>query len=165
MVLRFLGNTSQHKFLGLERDIVLNRLTSAEIRSRYLRDLSGPDMAQWLDDAFVTLDQKEEHLNREQESAQGEVNEIASINAEYQLERRGRVKSVADKLKKALDDCLPQYKILTFQTGFFVDGYTTQEEKDALVKKFAVLDARAGEFEKKAEAALNLLDSLSKLAE
>lgn len=162
MVLRFLGTATQDKYFGFERDIVLNRMTPAEIRNRYLRDLSGPDMAQWLDDAMATLDLKEEHLKREQDSAQEKLREIANINAEYAIERKERAASVAENLKKALSDCVSQYDVMTFQTGIFIDSYTTQEEREALIRRFTLLREKTKLFKEKLSAVLRLLDELKK---
>lgn len=160
MVLRSLGSATQYKYFGFERDIVLNRMTPAEIRNRYLRDLSGPDMAQWLDDAMVTLDLKEEHLKREQNSAREKLKEIANINAEYVIERKERAASIADNLRKALFDCISQYEVLTFQTGFFIESYTTQEEREALKQRFTLLRQKTSSFKEKVSTALRLLDEL-----
>ena len=121
MVLQSVFNATGAQYFGLERDIVLNRMTPAEIRERYLRDLSGPDMIQWLDDSFVTLKQKEQHLWQELESAKAKVKEIAAINPEYPAERKQRAGVALADLRKSLADCLSQYEVLAFQGGFFVD--------------------------------------------
>lgn len=165
MVLRSLSNASQYRYFGLERDIVLNRMTPAEIRERYLRDLSGPDMAQWLDDAFVTLDLKEEYLKREHDAGQEKLKEIASINAEYRIERKERAEAVRQKLKKAIDDCVSQYEVLTFQTRFFFDSYTTHEEREALGERFTFVRKKIRAFKEKLPESFKLLDELKKLGE
>jgi uncharacterized coiled-coil DUF342 family protein len=165
MFLRFLGNASQHQFFRLERDIVLNKMTPVEIRTRYLRDLSGPDMAQWLDEALAALDLKEELLLREQESAKQKVKEIAGSNAEYRTERNERAATGVNQLKKAISDCLSQYDILTLQSEFFVEGYKTREEREALKQRLAALTERSGKFKNKVMMALELLDSLRKVVD
>jgi hypothetical protein len=165
MILRSLGKSNQHRYFGLERDIVLNRMTPAEIRERYLRDLSGPDMAQWLDDAFVTVDSREEHLNRERDSAQEKLKDIAAINAEYRVERKERAEAVAQGLRKAIDDCMSQYDVLTFQTVFFAGSYKTQEENEALEQRFKLLKVKIGVFKEKVSEALKVCDQAMKLIE
>jgi hypothetical protein len=164
MILRSLGTANQHRYLGLERDIVLNRMAPAEIRDRYLRDLSGPDMAQWLDDAFVSLDLKEEHLKRERDSAREKLTEITGINAEYRAERKPRAVAVAEKLRGAIHDCMSQYDVLTFQTEFFVDSYKTQEENEALKERFKLLKERHGAFKEKVSETLKVYDELTKIS-
>ena len=165
LLLRFLADASQQKYFGLERDIVLNRMTPAEIRERYLRDLSGPDMAQWLDDALATLEARENHLQREYEAAQGKLREITSINSEYRAERKERAKSAASNLRKAIDDCISHYQVLTFQTEIFVGSYKTPEENEALKQRLKLWTERFDAFVSRKSSVLALLGELEKMAE
>jgi cell fate (sporulation/competence/biofilm development) regulator YlbF (YheA/YmcA/DUF963 family) len=149
----------------LERDIVLNRLTSAEIRSRYLQDLSGPDMVQWLDEALVALGEKEERLRGAQDSARQKLAEIAQISVEYGAERRERAKPAVADLKRTMEDCLSHYELLTSQTGMFTKTYRTKEETDALEKKIDLVTEKLMAFREKKTELLALLDELGKIAE
>ncbi len=160
--LRSISDSLTHKYFRLERDIVLNRLTPTEIRSRYLHDLSGPDMAQWLDDALTTLGEKDERLRSAQDSAQQKLAEIAKISAEYGAERRERAKSAAADLTRTMEDCLSQYELLTSQTIMFTKSYTTKEETDALKEKSDVVAKKFNEFKEKKAERLALYDELKK---
>jgi hypothetical protein len=164
MIARSVRNATQQQHFGLERDIVLNRMTPEEIREKYLRDLSGPDMAQWLDEALMTLDRKEEHLHGELDLARGKVKEISAISTAYQAERKERATLAINNLRKALQDCAYQYQMLTFQTDFFVKSYKTQEENEALRKRFTAWAEKYRAFEPKAAETTKVLDELTKLA-
>jgi hypothetical protein len=165
MVLRSLGDAIQSQYFGLERDIVLNRMAPSEISDRYLRDLSGPDMAQWLDDSLVTLDRKEEHLQLETKSAQEKLKEISQIRVEYGTERKQRAETAILRLRKALDDCLSQYDALTFQADFFLNTYKTQEENVALRERFTILKEKFLAYKERASETLNVLDELAKITQ
>jgi len=163
MIARSIGNATQQQYFGLERDIVLNRMTPEEIRERYLRDLSGPDMAQWLDEAVITLDRKEEHLQQELDSAQGKVKEISAISVAYPAERKERAALAINRLRKALEDCVYEYDVLSFQTDFFVKSYKTPEENEALNRRFTAWAEKYRAFRLKAAEATRVLAELTKI--
>jgi len=163
-ILRSIGNATGAQYFGLERDIVLNRMAPAEIRERYLRDLSGPDMAQWLDESFIALDHKEAFLGQELESARNKLKEISSISTDYQAERKQRAGVVIGRLRKALEDCISQYQVLTFQGKLFLNTYNTQDEKVALRGRFAVLDDKFERFQLTVAGASSLLKELENLS-
>lgn len=62
VVYRVIQSAGRYPYLGLELAIVLNRLSTSQIRQRYLSELSGPDMAQWLHGVFESLEQAEAKL-------------------------------------------------------------------------------------------------------
>jgi hypothetical protein len=161
---RNVANASRQKYFGLERDIVLNRMTSSEIRERYLRDLSGPDMAQWLDDALAKLEAKERELESEQERAEGRVKEIVAIDPGYRAERRERAKAASGGLDRAIDEYLSQCKVLTFQTEVFVSNYMTADEIKALRQRFEILKTRTATLAERLESARAVLINLKELA-
>jgi hypothetical protein len=163
--LRSIINSPTHRYFRLERDIVLNRLTPTEIRSRYLHDLSGPDMVQWLDDALTTLGEKEERLQSAQDSAQQKLAEIAKISGEYGAERRERARAAAADLTRTMEDCLSQHELLTSQTKMFIKTYRTKEETEALTAKGDLVTKRFNEFKEKKAERLTLFDELKKILE
>jgi len=166
MFLRSIGSVTRHKYFGLERDIVLNQMTPAEIRSKYLSEFTGPDMVQWLDDALAGLDAREDRLRRAQDSALDQSKEIAKINVEYRAERRERVQPIIKELAEAMGECLSHHTLLHTQMRLFITGYVTNEEAGALRVKFLDYDRRFKEFVKKRnERFLPLIEELTKLGD
>jgi hypothetical protein len=165
LIHRNFSDASRQKHFGLERDIVLNRMTSSEIRERYLCDLSGPDMAQWLDDALARLEAKEKQLEGERDWAQKSVGEIAAIDSGYRVERKTRAKSAAERLDRAIDGYISQCKALTFQTEVFVNSYMTDDEIKALRERFEVLKTRTRTLTERVESSRAVLSDLAKLME
>ncbi|HEV2196094.1 MAG TPA: hypothetical protein VGR55_10965 [Candidatus Acidoferrum sp.] len=163
MILRSIASAVQQKFFALERDIVLNNMTAAEIRERYLWDLSGPDMAQWLDESLVALERKEDRLQHELDSSQAKIKEISGISKDYLAERKERATQTTEKLRKALLECLYQYDVLTFQSDVFVQSYRTPEENEALGKRLKGLREKHDKFKVTADNTMKVLDQLGEI--
>lgn len=163
LIWKSISSANLHRYFGLERDIVLNSMTSAEIRDRYLSELTGPDMAQWLDDALNVLDKKRSDFDRELASSEEKLRQIQNISTEYPIERKARAKETLANLETVLDECLNQLSLLNFQSDFFISGYRTQEENNALHERFKVLREKTHAFREKVEPALRLRSELKKL--
>jgi len=165
IILRTLAEFTTNKYFGLERDIVLNRLTAADIMTRYLRDLSGPDMVQWFDDTFELLDVKQDQLERKVSKAKAKAIEISAINRDYVAERKERAATPIFELRRAIVDCIAIFDILNFQTEFFIKIYRTPEEDDALKQKFGSTSERLKRFNSQAHAAFEVLTELTAISE
>jgi hypothetical protein len=163
LILDSLADATREKFFGLERDIVLNRMTAAEITNRYLRDFTGPTMAQWFSDALATLESRERQLQQVQDSARDKLNEITKIDAQYHTERKERARQLIEGLRKAITDCISQFDALVAQSEFFAESYKTEEETQVFKQKISHLKERHGTFKEKASVAYSLMEQLDQI--
>jgi hypothetical protein len=86
-------------YLGLERDLVLEQLPTAEIRSRFVDKAMGTDVREWLNDQEHIHDSKVRQLRDLWKSVTADTEGIDAIREDYQIERAGR----ASKLRTEFD--------------------------------------------------------------
>ncbi len=91
------------------------------------------------------------------------MKEISAISVDYPAERKERAALAINRLRKALEDCVYQYDVLSFQTNFFVQSHKTPEENEALNKRFTAWAKKYTAFRPKAAEATKVLAELTKI--
>jgi hypothetical protein len=112
---RGLEDVSRGIYRDLERDIVLEELTPAEIKSRFIAYALGVSIADWFKGVHMQLDESHSKLKALVQSTELRLREIDSISAVYGLERKGRASAL-----------LKEFNAGTEEYGLALRGYVTQ---------------------------------------
>ncbi len=93
------NSESRGIFLALERDIVLENFSPSEIRERFMRDIFGHSVGDWLETVFQKRRESIVRMIALTESMMPHVEEIEALDTNFPIERAGR----AERLKAELD--------------------------------------------------------------
>jgi len=99
---RGLYSQSRTIYLELERDIVMEKLPIEIIRRRFILEVIGPEIADWLTSATDDLERNQKEFQGLLELTETACGEIENIDAGYPLEREGRANEVSAKLAGGL---------------------------------------------------------------
>jgi hypothetical protein len=145
-------------FLNLEQSIVVENLSPAEIRTRFVTELLGPEVGEWLQEITKGLALAGEKLLDAVNSYNQQIRDIEQISEDYSLERRGRAQKLVTQItrvgtehKAAVDRCafeLKQYLglVLSDEESRLLDSVVKQLDettKHATLHKCAVHDTLA----------------------
>jgi len=96
---RFLQSASREIYLQLERDIVLDDLSTEEIKRRFILQSLGPSISDWINGLAQELKEVSQKVQRMQESALCRIPEIEALDEAYAHERVGRAIEVKNNLR------------------------------------------------------------------
>lgn len=99
---RGLYSLSRSIYLELERDIVLERLPIDVIKRRFILEVVGPRIADWLRSVTHDLERNQQAFQDLLKSAEASCVEIENIDPAYRLEREGRSTELSTKLADGL---------------------------------------------------------------
>lgn len=110
-----LRSLSRSQFLALEGDIILANLSPDDIRGRFIREVLGPSVGDWLE----SLDQIRRGIRPKitelTNNLKPRVDEIEAIDPKYSHERSARAQTLLDELNKGLSAQLEEVRRLAFQ--------------------------------------------------
>jgi len=125
---RTLDAASQHAYQSLERAILVENLSAAEIRSRFVEQLLGSGVRDWLREITNGLKSEEETLERTVESIKKRVPEIEAIDAGNVGERELKGKELARQLVAAIEKRKASIQRYQFQLAeYFGSGHSGSE--------------------------------------
>jgi hypothetical protein len=99
-------------YLSLERAALVENLDSQEIKARFVTQLWGPEIGEWLRSMGPRLVEADSKLRQATTTAKQRLAEIELIDEKYAMERSGRAKEATEELntqmsehKSALEKC------------------------------------------------------------
>lgn len=92
LLFRGLSSTSRGVFLALERDVVLYGLKGSELKARYIRDVLGTSVADWLEELDQKRRQNMSEMRSLLNSLEPKAAEIESLDSSLHHERSGRAR-------------------------------------------------------------------------
>jgi hypothetical protein len=153
----------KNAYLALERAILVEKLSPSEIRTRFITQLLGTDVGDWLKTIEDGIAKANENLRKVTESINERFAEITAIDSQYRLERRGRAEKLVTEVAAAAAEHQSALQKCFFQMSEYTRFILTAEEQEMLKNmlgrwKAAVEDATAHK-----NAATELLKKLTPL--
>lgn len=102
-------------YLVLERSIVIENLSVAEIKSRFVTQLLGTEVAVWLEGIRSELERADAKLREAIQSVCRRVPDVEAVDESYPLERRGRAEELLRELESAVSECGASHEKGIFQ--------------------------------------------------
>jgi len=124
------GHRSAH--LALERAVVVEGLSASEIKSRFIAQLLGAEVAVWLEGIRAGFEQADIRLRETVQSVSGRVPDVESVDKNYALERRGRAEELVRELQSAISEYSASYEKGLFQLGEYAKLPIASAEKSLL---------------------------------
>jgi hypothetical protein len=116
---RIVQSGQNDAYLSLERAILAENLTPSDIRTRFVTELLGDAVGDWMKAIGVAIAQANENLGKVTETIRERLPEIGAIDSQYGLERRGR----AEKLLKELAAAMDQHRSAMEKSIFHMEEY------------------------------------------
>jgi len=91
-------------YLSLERAVLVENLDSQEIRARFVTQLLGPEIGEWLRGMGRRLVEADGKLKQATATARQQLAEIETIDERYEMERAGRAKKAAEDLNTQMSE-------------------------------------------------------------
>jgi hypothetical protein len=132
LILRGLLRASQGTYELLERDILLQRLDSREISTRFTSYTLGAETTAWLDELLAGLKEENEALAKQREDSRGNLSEIEKIDPQYSVERKARTKKVVADLSQGIQRHKAHLLQMQLRMDAFFTIHKTTKEHEAL---------------------------------
>jgi hypothetical protein len=142
---RALNIGEQSAYAALERAIVVENLDPSEIRTRYVTQLLGPEVGEWLKSISSGMTEANEQLRRTTRAFNDRLAEIQAIDSQYSLERSGRAERLAKELSIASrehQDAMAKFSAQLLEYARFI---FPKEETDLLKAVVSQLEASVEE--------------------
>lgn len=98
---RFVGLLSGHRLEELERRIVLENLSSVDIRNLYVREFLGPTIQEWIAETERELKRIHDELELRSKEAEQSFSDLASVDRTMTYEISGRKEAICKSLSVA----------------------------------------------------------------
>ena len=92
----------KNAYRQLERDVVLEQLGVGEIKARFIAQILGSSVGEWLRSLDEQYSQSEKRTERLAESFNDRISEIEQIPVTFFLERQGRAKKLLEEYSSAV---------------------------------------------------------------
>jgi hypothetical protein len=99
---RFLNKHPRSVYYELERAILLENLTPAEIKHRFITHLLGPSLGEWVSSFNDDVEKAVESLKVTVDSIERRAADVETIESKFKIERGGRAKILFDELVEAV---------------------------------------------------------------
>ncbi len=91
-------------YLSLERAVLVENLDPQEIRARFVTELWGPEIGEWLRGMGSRLVEADGKLKQATSAAKQQLAEIEMIDERYAMERSGRAKKATEELNALMKE-------------------------------------------------------------
>lgn len=129
---RTLNSSSRYAYQSLERAILVENLTAAEIRSRFMEQILGAGVRDWLREIVDGLKRAEEGLEKTVDSIKERIPEIEGIDAKNVEERKRKVAELSSQLVAAIDKRKESIKQDQFRLAEYFSSGNTGADMDIL---------------------------------
>jgi len=119
-------------YLALERAIVVENLDPSEIRTRFVTQLFGSEVGEWMKGIVSRLAEVSEKMKRTTSMFDSRFAEIEAIDGQYSLERRGRAEKLAKELADAANEHKEAVGKVALQLKEYVRFALSREERELL---------------------------------
>jgi len=162
---RGLATPSRNVHKQLERDILLERLGPDEIRSRFISQVLGDDVAKWLKELGEQMRQSMRKTKELAAILQSGLEEIEGIDSTYSLERRGRANCLLKNLRSEMAEQLRVLIAVVLQLREFSRIHSTAKEIQVVEHFIDQLRGEAEDLKAEGEKLGQLRKKLEAIAE
>lgn len=160
LLYRLLIDATQGSYDVLERDIILQKLTPAEIKSRFERQILGRDIIDWLDDLLKTVETADQELKAAFDSVNEKMQDVRQIDPANPAERAARAKPSLDEMIAALTQNASKHEQIHFKMKLFLEEYKGDRGYEILTRWVEQLKSRTGKTKEILDAAGPLVTEL-----
>jgi hypothetical protein len=156
---RFIQLAPRVAYEALERAIVVENLTPSEIKSRFITQLLGADVKDWLQEIRGEVENSSAKLISSVNLITQQTEEIQAIDSQYVLERRGRAQKLLEQLEIAVGERKAVLGQFQFKLSEYSKLYIPASERSILKELLAELRGEWLETEKESVARTTALNA------
>jgi hypothetical protein len=152
-------------YLSLERAALVENLDSQEIRARFVTQLWGQEIGEWLRGTGTRLAEADSKLRQATATAKQQLAEIEMIEEKYAIERSGRAKKATEELNTRRNEykLALERQMLEFNEYVSVAAGATEDEIEMLQSAASQIHISAPEWREHAAEAKTVAASLERL--
>jgi len=162
LLFRVLYQARHAAFQNLERAIVVEDLAPIEIRLRFVTQLLGTSIADWMVGSIDGIKRADAKLRACAVSVRERLPDVESVDAQYALERKGRAKKLFDELQAAIAEHQSSFEQFKFQLREYGKVARSAEDEAMLKKMTTDLQAWLTEVKANSEFTADLIKTLAK---
>lgn len=164
LFVRGVRSSSRAVFQALELDIVLENLSPAQIRARYVREVLGPSIADWLEGLDSKRRSATARLRDLMNGLGSKVEAIEAIDTGYTQERSGRARALLTQFKSEASSLLKELRGISFLARQLKDTTPDSGETEMLHRIFTEWDSDLSQIDSLTDSTEEIRKRLADLA-